>query len=233
MPGCSAAFSRSPDRRACRCLLEVGATAGLNLRFDHYRYELGESIWGPPNSPVTLRARVSGRLPPDRMARVMSREGCDARPLDPAAEEDRLTLASYVWADQVERLSRLRAACALAAETPARVQVATAADWIEDRLLDRWPGAATIVFHSIVLQYLSESERERFTAALHEAGEGGDPTAPLAWLQMEPAGELTDVHLTVWPGGKRCLIARAGYHGDPVEWTEASTRATKADLPAE
>jgi hypothetical protein len=135
-------------------LLEVGASAGLNLRFDRYRYELGESKWGPSDSPVRLYARVSGRPPPGQLAQVVSREGCDAHPLDPAAEEDRLTLASYVWADQPERLSRLRAACGLAAETPARVQVATAANWIEERLLEESPGAATVAFHSIVLQYL-------------------------------------------------------------------------------
>lgn len=214
-------------------LLEVGASAGLNLRFDRYRYELGRSTWGPPNSLVRLSARVSGRPPPGQTAQVVSREGCDARPLDPATNEGRLTLASYVWADQPERLFRLRAACELAAETPAPVQLATAADWIEDRLRQGSPGAATVVFHSIVLQYLSETERGRLTAALLEAGEGAGLAAPLAWLQMEPAGELTDVHLTLWPGGRRCLIARAGYHGDPVEWVEASTRATKADLPAE
>jgi hypothetical protein len=74
-------------------LLEVGASAGLNLRFDRYRYELGRSTWGPPNSLVRLTARVSGR------------------------------------------------------------PLATAADWIEDRLRQGSPGAATVVFHSIVLQY--------------------------------------------------------------------------------
>ena len=214
-------------------LLEIGASAGLNLRFDRYRYELGKSTWGPPDSPVTVRAGASGPPPPRQMASVVSREGCDARPLDPATKEGQLTLASYVWADQPERLSRLRAACGLAAETPAPVQLATAADWIEDRLREESPLAATVVFHSIVLQYLSGTERKRFETALAEAGGRAGPEAPLAWLQMEAAGELTDVHLTLWPGGKRCLIARAGYHGDPVEWAEASTRATKADLPAE
>jgi hypothetical protein len=35
---------------------------------------------------------------------------------------------------------------------------------------------------------------------------------------MEPAGELTDVRLTLWPGGEERLLAQAGYHGDPVIW---------------
>src|SRR5262245_20970044 len=35
-------------------LLEVGASAGLNLRWDHFRYEGGGAAWGDPESPVQL-----------------------------------------------------------------------------------------------------------------------------------------------------------------------------------
>ena len=36
-------------------LCEVGTSAGLNLRFDHYRYESDGRGWGPSPSPVRLR----------------------------------------------------------------------------------------------------------------------------------------------------------------------------------
>ena len=32
-------------------LLEIGASAGLNLRFDRYRYEQDDEAWGPRDSP--------------------------------------------------------------------------------------------------------------------------------------------------------------------------------------
>jgi hypothetical protein len=71
---------------------------------------------------------------------------------------------------------------------------------------------ATVVFHSIVMQYLPAAERERFEQAL-EAAPG-----TVAWLRMEPADDdLTDVRLTL--EGEDRLLARAGYHGDPVEWS--------------
>jgi hypothetical protein len=193
-------------------LLEVGASAGLNLAFDHYRYELGDERWGPDDSPVTLRAALTGRPPLDTPLGVRSRAGCDARPLDPRNEEDRLTLTSYVWADQTERLARLRAALEVAAETGIRVEKARAADWVEERLCDETPGVTAVVFHSIVMQYLPEDERERFEHAVRAA------PGSVAWLRMEPAGELTDVRLTLWPGGEERLLAQAGYHGDPVIW---------------
>ncbi len=40
--------------------------------------------------------------------------------------------------------------------------------------------------------------------------------APLAWLRMEPADELAEVRLAVWPGGEERRLCRAGYHGSPV-----------------
>jgi hypothetical protein len=199
-------------------LLEVGSSAGLNLRWDRYRYELGAAAWGPADSPVVLRARLSGEPPLATPAAVASRSGCDARPIDPRTEEGRLMLASYVWGDQLERLSRLRAALAVAAETVAPVTRAGAADWIERRLAESGEGVTTVVFHSIVMQYLDEGERERFQRALASAGAGATAAAPVAWLRMEPAGDQTEVRLTVWPGGDERLLARAGYHGDPVEW---------------
>jgi hypothetical protein len=199
-------------------LLEIGASAGLNLRFDHYRYDFGAAAWGPPASPVTIRARLEGDPPLSTPLEVGARAGCDARPVDPTSEDGRLTLESFVWADQLERFARLRAACALAAEVEAHVAQAQAADWIERQLADPVPGLATVVFHSIVIQYLSDDERGRFDAALHDAGQRATAEAPLAWLRMEPAGDAPDLRLTLWPGGEELLLAETGYHGDRVHW---------------
>jgi hypothetical protein len=49
------------------------------------------------------------------------------------------------------------------------------------------------------------------------AGEVATAAPPLAWLRMEPAGERAEVRLTCWPGGEERLLARVGYHGDPVQ----------------
>ncbi len=46
-------------------LLEVGASAGINLRWDRYRYEADEFSWGPA-SPLTISFELSGaELIPD------------------------------------------------------------------------------------------------------------------------------------------------------------------------
>lgn len=198
-------------------LLEVGASAGLNLRWDCYRYEADRFAWGDPASPVRIGFRLEGGAPATTAVEIAERRGCDPRPVDPASAEGRLTLLSFVWADQAERLERLHAASALAADLPVTVDRAGAAEWVAEQLADPVDGLATVVFHSIVVQYLPDGERREFERRILAAGEAATETAPLAWLRMEPAGERAEVRLTCWPGGEDRLLARAGYHGDPVQ----------------
>ena len=75
-----------------------------------------------------------------------------------------------------------------------------------------------MVFHSIVMQYLSAGERTNVEELFDEAGRKASMAAPLARLAMEPAGEMADVRLTLWPGGTERLLARSGFHGRPVFW---------------
>jgi hypothetical protein len=199
-------------------LLEVGASAGLNLRWDHYRYEADGFTWGPVGSPVKLEFELSGeppQLPTD--VEVGARRGCDAAPIDSSTADGRLTLLTYIWPDQKERIARMRAALEVAAEVPASIDLEPAAAWALRMLEQQVPGQVTVVYHSIVSQYLGEEERATLFAGIREAGSRATAEAPLAWLRMEPADDLADVHLTLWPGGEDRHLARAGYHGTPVK----------------
>jgi len=200
-------------------ILEMGTSAGLNLRWDHFRYETGEQAWGDARSPVVLRGAWETSVPPfDATATVVERAGCDPSPVDPITEEGRLTLMSYVWPDQRERFALLRGAIEVACRVPADVERASAVGWLPTRLAAARPGVATVVFHSIALQYLDRSSRERALGAIADAGRRATADAPVAWLRMEPGGEQAEVRLTVWPGGSERLVAATGFHGRPVRW---------------
>jgi hypothetical protein len=162
--------------------------------------------------------------PPVEDVSVAERTGCDLRPIDPRDPEDRLTLEASVWADDIDRLGTLRAAIELASggATPVKLDRASAPDWLEDRLSGGVTGMATVVFHSVVLQYLTAAERGRVRSALDRAGAAASRSAPLAWLRMESPdwrrSQPHEVRLTTWPGGQERLLARPGPHGRPVRW---------------
>ncbi|MBI2709630.1 MAG: DUF2332 domain-containing protein [Actinobacteria bacterium] len=211
-------------------VLEVGASAGLNLRWDRFRYEAAPSAFGPAESPVRFVEPFAG--PPPHLpasVEVESRRGCDPNPIDATTEQGEQLLRSFVWPDQTDRLLRLAAAIEVARSVPAIVDRANAATWVAEQLEERRPGVATVVVHSVVLQYLDEPERARLRNTIVDAGHRATADAPLAWLTMEPAGDHAEVHLTVWParagrrpgagsGGEGRLLATSAYHGPPVRW---------------
>jgi hypothetical protein len=202
-------------------LLEVGASAGLNLRFDRYRYESGDLAWGEPYSPVRLRdAWTTGRPPVDQGVDVAERRGCDPNPVDPTSPGGRLTLLSFVWPDQLDRLAVLRGALEVAEEVPVALDRAEGETWLAGQLAEPAPRRATVVFHSVVMPYLSHEGRQSFEAVVREAGERASAEAPLAWLRMEPGGEQAELRLTTWPGGEERLLAACGFQGRPVHWVE-------------
>lgn len=166
-----------------------------------------------------MRADYEGGRPPlPRWVWVTERAGCDAAPVDPTSRHGALTLQSFVWPDQLERLDLLRGAIEVARRTPVRVDRADAADWLEARLAHPRAGAATVVYHSVFWGYLPDETQARITKMLNAAGERAAEAEPLAWLRLEAGNEQTDLTLTTWPGGEERLLATAGYHGGPVRW---------------
>jgi len=209
-----------------RCL-EIGASAGLNLNWDLYRYDLGDlggdlSVWGDPGSPVRLGAEWSGGPPPfDVAASVVERRGCDQNPIDVALPAQALRLKAYVWPDQTERMTRLDGAIALARLHPPRVEAGDAADWVRAHAHGA-PGAATVLYHSVVWQYLPPQTQAAIIDSIVAAGESATDAAPFVWLRMEPnpadmAGPM-ELKMNYWPGGDLSLLARVHPHGAKVSW---------------
>jgi hypothetical protein len=200
-------------------LLEVGASAGLNLRWDRYRYESAGWAWGDSGSPVRFtNVFLGSSTPPSAGVRVVGRNGCDLSPVDPGTDEGRLTLLSYVWPDQLERIERLRAALQIAPDVPAHVERAEAVPWLEGHLAEPHPGTTTVVFHSVVAGYLQEEDRLRFVQTIDDAGRRASDEAPVAWLSLERVEDRFELRLQLWPGGDERILAFSDPHGPPVTW---------------
>lgn len=206
-------------------LHEIGASGGLNLLAAGFRLCGADGDErGPADSPVVLDPAWHGGASPVPRAdlRVREARGCDVRPVDAASPEGRLRLQAYVWPDQEHRLARLRGALELARRTPPVVLRQSAADFVD--ALELRDGALTVLWHSVMWQYLSRAEQQRIEQRLTRLGADATDAAPLAHLRLEPT--LRDgmydclVQLTRWPGGERRVLGSAPPHGLPVTWED-------------
>ena len=206
-------------------LLEIGASAGLNLRPERFAYDLGGGlVVGDASSPVRLADCWRGPYPwHDAPLDIAARAGCDPAPLNPANEADRLTLLSYVWPDQLDRVGRLRGALEIAAQQPVTVEALPASEFLRRELATTVAATTTVVWHSVVRQYLAPEERAEVDALIAVAGERATSDAPLVRLSLEPSKQTAStfrflVELTSWPGGDSRLLAECLGHGPPVTW---------------
>lgn len=204
-------------------LFEIGASAGLNLAFDQYRYDLGDGLgWGRPDAPLTVPCTWRGPTPPlDAPLSVIARNGCDLRPVNPENPEDRARLISYVWPDQLHRLQRVEAALALAASEHRRVDGEEAAQWLERKLpTPQLPGTARVLFHTIVWDYVPAASKARIDALVAGIGAAATSERPFAKLTVESDAVpgSARIQLTVWPDGQTLTLGRGDYHGRWAEW---------------
>ena len=199
-------------------LYELGASAGLNLLLDHYRYDLGGLETGNRASAVFLAPEWEGPAPPDAAIRIAARAGADLNP--PRLPRDAPRLPAYLWPDQPGRLARLEAALAIAADHPPRVDQADAADWIEAELdIAPEPDMVRVVLHSVAFQYFGAGAQARIARHIEAVGAAAHAGAPLAWLRFEkePDADRYALRLRTWPGGEE-LLAWTHPHGSKVTW---------------
>lgn len=206
-------------------ICEIGASAGLNQSWFRYAYDFGSWQWGDAaRAPLILHAEWHGPRPPDGAPPVRHSTACDLAPIDARNSEDRQRLLSYIWADQPERLERVRRALDFAAHEGIRTTRAGAGDFVAQALQKRQAGAVFVLCHSIVWQYIDPTEQQRIAGLMQAAGDTATLQAPLAWLRFE-SGAATDggeLVLTLWPGGATRQLAVADYHGRWVRWASRS-----------
>ena len=203
-------------------LFEIGSSAGLNLRADHYRYRYPGGHWGPAGSPVTVDDAWRGNLPPSATLRIVEREGYDIAPVDATSSDGELTLLSYIWPDMTARVDRLRGAIDVARQIPARLVRRAAADALATlRLAD---GALTVLWHSITWQYLSAGEQAAVHAAIDAIAAQANTRSPFAHLMFEPQRRMPEaphaflLRARSWPDCADQILAECAPHGPPVIW---------------
>jgi hypothetical protein len=203
-------------------LFEFGSSAGLNLRADYFRYRYPGGQWGPAGSPVTVDDAWHGSVPPSAPVHIVEREGYDIAPVDATTAEGEVTLLSYVWPDMTTRFNRLRGAIDIARHVPARVLRRAAGDAVAGLCLSE--GTMTVLWHSVVWQYLSAREQAAVGDGIAALAAQANDRSPFAHLMFEPqrrtpgAAVAFLLRARTWPGGADHVLAECGPHGPPVIW---------------
>ena len=185
-------------------LLEIGSSAGLNLLIDRYRIDLGGTMIGPVDAPVAIVPEWKGPAPDPAPIEIVSVKGCDVAPMDATEAAIEARLAAYIWAEEPQRLARVRAAIDMMREKSVDLVRADAADWVEAQLAEpQEQGVARVLMHSVVWQYLPEEVADRIRTAMTAAGARAREATPLAWVMMEPDRALGHQVIRVrhWPEG--------------------------------
>jgi hypothetical protein len=199
-------------------LVEVGASAGLNLWWDRYRIEYSDgTTLGDPQSALQLACESRGvslhavtRTP----LTIAARTGVDLHPIDLRDVESRLWLRALVWPDHPARAARLEAATALVLEQPPELVAGDALVVLPDMLENLAHAGALCVYHSAVLYQFSDREREEFAALLAAASNN-----QLVW-QVSAENEQ-GLRLFCYRDGKlveKRLLADFDAHGRWIDW---------------
>jgi len=202
-------------------VIELGPSAGLNLCWDRYRYRYEAGPWGPEGSALELTGGEQPGPPAELLAvtpQVRRRIGIDLHPVDVTSEEGAGLLECFVWADQTERLERLRRAIEVLRREPPELVQGDYVELLPAVLAERDPDALTVVFQIASTPYVAEEGRRKVYAALAEAGRKGS----LAFLNATRPdegwrGDGYGLELQTWPGRRR-YVAHLDFHGEWIAW---------------
>lgn len=165
-------------------LIEVGASAGLHLRLDSYRFAFGRFLDGPSDADITIRTNWGdGRersLNP--LPRIASRTGVDLRPVDVTDPDQRLWLRALVWPENTADADLLRTALTEAAVHPVKLIAGDAIDVCPGLAKTLPAGETRVVFHAATRMHVPTHRRAAFDHAVDSLGQDG----PLYHVWQEP-----------------------------------------------
>ncbi|MEM7302983.1 MAG: DUF2332 domain-containing protein [Pseudomonadota bacterium] len=202
-------------------IIEVGASAGLCLLIDRYGYDYGSARLTPPNSDAPVfQCRASASTPvPENYPQIVWRAGIDVNPLSVTNDDDMQWLKTLVWPEQVERLSKLESAIAIARQNPPTVHSGDLLMDIEAMAAEAPSDARLVIFHTAVLNYVPLATRRQFAALARDIG--------AEWIANEGVRVLPDIAgLDEFEHRSGAFVlshngqplARTGPHGQFVDW---------------
>lgn len=224
--------------------VEVGASAGLNLGFDRYRYHFDVTSGGVASGDVTSGGVTVGDassavalacdLRGDRsvldlpMPAIVERVGIDVAPVDLRDAAEHRWLKACIWPEQPDRHARFDAAVAATLADPPRLVADDAVDGIADVVEDLPAGVHVVVANSWAMTYLARDRRAAFESIVDELGRtrnltrvSAEAETVVGWVpRLERDEPQTVVGVRRWRGGERTesRVAHCHPHLRWLDW---------------
>lgn len=204
-------------------LVEIGASLGLNLYWDRYRYTYGSGeTFGPPDAPLHLTCASRGDpLPPlpETLPAVTSRVGLDLNPIDVRDADAVAWVRALIWPEHAERAARFQAAVHLVRRDPPRMVAGDAAETLGP-VLEAIPADRTAcVYHTYTANQFPEKTRRQLHRVLDAAGR----TRPVYRTSIEGFGTYPTLRLRTYAAGAVTdeRLAACQPHGEWIAWGRA------------
>lgn len=201
-------------------MVEIGASAGLNLHWDRHGYRYNDQSVGDASAPLQLRCTVAGEPPlPKRLPALGYRLGIDLNPIDVFDADAVAWLRALIWPEQQHRVEALQRAIAVARQHPVEIRGGDAADLAPAALAEAPPDLTLCLCHSFTWNQCPPAVRDRIDAALRDASrQRVIHRLSIEWLADQPKLE----RFTYRNGSvDHALLALVDSHGRSLKWLTA------------
>lgn len=205
-------------------LIEIGPSAGLNLRFDRYAYayrapDSAVTHCGDFSSPLTLECDAIGPLRPSLSPHppaIESRVGLELNPVDLTDEADRRWLKALIWPGPVERMRRLEQAIEIVRQDPPLIRAGDGVRLLPEAIAALPKEGMPIVYHSHVTYQFPTALKDALDSALLEASK----SRPLIRVSIEWDGADYPIIAQRYARGEvqSEVLALCHHHGEWIEW---------------
>jgi hypothetical protein len=214
-----AALIGASDGKRPLLLIDVGASAGLNLIADML--------------DLSWIDQYGERLPAAHNVLAAARLAFDQRPLDVTLKDDVRWLQACIWPGEHQRLRQLDEAIhAFRTASPPvkseRLMASSVASRIAQLSIEAPPNALVLAYHTVLFGYLTADERERYEISMRQWLAAARP-GTAAWLTLDVADDTNPaipMHLEATvaaDGGPVALrLGSTGYHPNSVHVDSAA-----------
>lgn len=203
------------------CLIEIGASAGFNLCFDKYKYQVGDLHYGDTASDLLIHSEFKTQYPYSPIVDnfdIYKRIAIDLNIIDLKNADDQDWMQALIWPEHRARLEQLKIASQITRNTEIQYLQGDAVELINELVLSIPKHIGICVYHTHVANQMSTGQREGLVKMVDQLGSRGN------LYHLYNNIDSPELQLVHFPKGmrKHITLAKTEGHGKWVEWSGAS-----------